>query len=365
MMKESIIGNKCEIPPGLSAKMRNMSLLCAFLVVIIHCRPHFESGTVAWWVKQFLEEGITRIAVPYFFVASGFFAAAKFDAGEAYKSIVLKRLRTLLLPFVIWGCLYWLFVFAINSIGEGNLDAGMLAGVGSPRQVLRYLGFWPVGFPFLTPLWYVRALLFLTLVFPILRGCVRKFGVAWLAAMFAMYGVRLFTLPVAHWGLIKAFAGFGLLPVEGLLYYSLGIWLCDSPRRFGGQNKMLYAASLLVGLAILGINTAWVLRSPYSTLAGRVVSIVTCKFFSVPFMLYGVWGLVSDRRLPGWLVTCSFAIYLIHKFVLLLLNQIWSAGDGLPQYFAMAVVAFSIALCIAVAMHRWVPKTAAVLFGGR
>ena len=70
-----------EISPKLSDKMRNMSLFCAFLVVVIHCRPSFEAGTFGWWVRQFIEEGITRIAVPYFFVASGFFAAAKYESG--------------------------------------------------------------------------------------------------------------------------------------------------------------------------------------------------------------------------------------------------------------------------------------------
>lgn len=352
------------ISPKLSDKMRNMSLLCAFFVVVIHCRPHFESGTIAWLVWQFSEEGITRVAVPYFFAASGFVAAAKFDGG-GYRTFVLKRLRSLLLPFAIWTFLFWLFVFAINCWNAGSPDAKMLSVMRRPLLFLKRLGFWPIGYPFLTLLWYVRALLCLTIVFPILWRCVRQFGVAWLVAMFLLYGLRIANLPFPFWDFVKAFAGFGLLPVEGLFYYSLGIWLCDRPERLDRQGGFWHVAGLIVGLVVVGIHTALILQRPFSSLAEEALSIASCKFVSVPFMLYGIWGLVPDWRLPGWLVSCSFAIYLIHKFVLQLLNRIWSAGDGLPQYFAMAAAAFSIALGIAVAMHRWLPRTAAVLFGGR
>ena len=95
-----------QIPETLSCKMRNMALLCAFLVVVIHCRPRFEAGSFAWWVKQFTEEGITRVVVPYFFAASGFVAAVKFDFG-GYGSLVVKQVGAQLLTFAIWTTLSW------------------------------------------------------------------------------------------------------------------------------------------------------------------------------------------------------------------------------------------------------------------
>ena len=64
-----------------SNKIRNTGILCAFLVVIIHCRPNFEAGTIGWWVKEFLENGFTHIAVPFFFAVSGFFLAKELDDG--------------------------------------------------------------------------------------------------------------------------------------------------------------------------------------------------------------------------------------------------------------------------------------------
>ena len=69
-----------------SAKFANMSLLSAVLVVIIHVfKRNQEFGTVVWWMRQFLGEGVCRIAVPFFFLAAGYFLAKHFnDVGWWY-----------------------------------------------------------------------------------------------------------------------------------------------------------------------------------------------------------------------------------------------------------------------------------------
>ena len=346
-----------QIPETLSCKMRNMAMLCAFFVVVIHCRPQFEVGTFAWWVKQLTEEGITRIAVPFFFTASGFLAAVKFSE-EGYKSLVLKRVRTLALPFAIWTSFFWLFIFACSCIAHRGINWEMLSEMRNPVAFAKQLGFWPIGFPFLTPLWYVRALFFITLAFPILKRGIKKFGQAWLAALFLLHAVKLVSLPIMGWGLVQAFAGFGLLPVEGLFYYSLGIWLCDNQKALENGSTFACLASLFIGLMLAGIKVALYMFG-FGIGAGAI------RFLMILFMLFGVWGIMSDKRLPSWFVSSSFAIYCIHKFILHLLTHLWSAGGGLPQYFTMAVVAFAASLAIAVVMHRFMSKVSAVLLGGR
>lgn len=64
-----------------SRKIRNMGILCAFLVVIIHVRPMFATGTIGWWVREIAEEGICQIAVPFFFIVSGFFLGKELKSG--------------------------------------------------------------------------------------------------------------------------------------------------------------------------------------------------------------------------------------------------------------------------------------------
>ena len=65
-----------KIEKELSEKMAAFSLFCAVLVVFIHIYFDVTSETGAlWWVWICMAEGICRIAVPFFFVAAGFWLA--------------------------------------------------------------------------------------------------------------------------------------------------------------------------------------------------------------------------------------------------------------------------------------------------
>lgn len=148
-----------EMTQMASNKFRNMSVLCALFVVIIHCRPEFEHGCLAWYVKEVLENGICEMAVPFFFLASGFFIAPKIAAG-LYKAEVAKRIRTLLVPYVFWLLMYLMLAMALSR----HLS------LPTPGQ----LGFDPFDCPALSPLWYVRSLFCLVLLSPIVVFCLKN-----------------------------------------------------------------------------------------------------------------------------------------------------------------------------------------------
>ena len=58
-----------------------MGVLCAFLVVLIHCYVPSETWSGFWWFTEIVGGGewlhgcFIRCAVPYFFLAAGFFLA--------------------------------------------------------------------------------------------------------------------------------------------------------------------------------------------------------------------------------------------------------------------------------------------------
>ena len=152
------MGINRNIEVALSNKFANMAILCAALVVIIHCRPCFEPGTGAWWVKQMVEEGICLIAVPFFFTASGFFLAGRIGENEWYRRAIVKRMRTLVVPFVLWNIMFILFSAGLDGHFPSSIESW-----------IDYLGLHPSRFPALSPLWYVRALCVLVLLSPLLN----------------------------------------------------------------------------------------------------------------------------------------------------------------------------------------------------
>lgn len=56
-----------------SYKISYLGLICACLVVMIHVPIPTEKYTSAWFMSEILSYGVCLIAVPFFFIVSGFF----------------------------------------------------------------------------------------------------------------------------------------------------------------------------------------------------------------------------------------------------------------------------------------------------
>lgn len=107
-------------------------------------------------------------AVPIFFLISGFLTFLKQDID--YKKHYKKKLRSLVLPYVIWIIIYYIFNLLLNFL---NLD---------PSNTLKNANFLKlfIGIPFYTnpllyaPLWFLRDLILLNILVPILDKLYKK-----------------------------------------------------------------------------------------------------------------------------------------------------------------------------------------------
>ena len=139
--------NPIEITRETSRRLAVMGFLCACMIVLIHCttRPSLDPNQWQWWVVNlFGADGFCRIAVPYFFVASGFFLVGKIHEGGWYFTAVKKRIRTLLIPFVVWAFIGiafdWGMYHGIRLTGYNHHIVNPLAnGAISASRVMCYL----------------------------------------------------------------------------------------------------------------------------------------------------------------------------------------------------------------------------------
>lgn len=344
------------VTTSLSNKLRNMSVVSAFMIVVIHCRPHFETGTFSWWVKQFLENGLTHLAVPFFFLCSGFLLAGKMaeDVKDLawYKPEVLKRVKSLVVPYFLWLLLYWLMMQVHVALYRFSVHEPFSLEIPSLQQ----LGFWPSGCPVLGPLWYVRARFLLVLLAPLLYCLLTKLRVWFLVLLFALYAWACPFYPMEPWGLLQDVTRSGILPVLGFFYFT-----CGMAARKGivslEKVKVPPVAALVFAFVLIGLRASFADRwfAPY------------CGQLSIPFALYGVWRLVPDRAWPAWLVANAFPVYLIHRFFLYVVERMLhlNPGRNAVVYLSVAVVTFVASVASAVLMKKVAPKASAVLFGGR
>ncbi len=101
--KKQIRGGQIEIFDFL-----RIPLIC--IVVLIHtlqADEHVEFGILYHDALYFFQESIGRSAVPVFFVISGymFFYKVAGLTTEIYKSKLKRRVKSLLIPYLIWNAL--------------------------------------------------------------------------------------------------------------------------------------------------------------------------------------------------------------------------------------------------------------------
>ena len=141
-----------KIDSDTSNKMANMGFLCAIFIVLLH------SGC----------GGITSVAVPYFFLAAGYFLAGHFGEEGWWRREVCKRVRSLLVPMWIWGAVFLvtglIFQWGIRFVGYDYHGEVMAFS----DRVLGCLGLrFTVN---MGVLWFVRMLFILVVISPLLRG---------------------------------------------------------------------------------------------------------------------------------------------------------------------------------------------------
>lgn len=140
-------------------KIKIASLICTFFVLYRHSLNYlaFFGTLYGYGLTGFIEDSVSRfteIAVPYFFIISGlfFFKYDYYQKGE-YISMLKKKMKSLVLPFLIWNIFvaFILLFYDLEKVGTSfhsiiyNLATSNWNG----------------------PLWYIRDLIIIMFLVPI------------------------------------------------------------------------------------------------------------------------------------------------------------------------------------------------------
>lgn len=344
-----------------SESVNLLKVLLIILVVFIHVLPGLQpipqDCTDPLFLFRSVSELITynlgRIAVPGFFLISGyFFFFQKELTIESYKLSLLKRVMSLLIPYVLWNVFYYSLILGKVSLSvRFGIDVypDELAKINTPfyQHLLE-----PINYP----LWYVRDLMCMALISPIIY-----YGVKWLKAYFI---ALLYLNYLFGWGCI----GFSQ---EALFYFSLGVYLCLKRVNIVRASKEKMTIILLLPSVILMFLSFPYSHAPYSEyLIKLYIPLLLPLFLRLSSYLSSkmrvVW--VGGVQYLGRYV---FFIYAMHVVFVLNLVRAFYVRVGFPleslyNYFLTGFTTILVCIILYELADRVLPKKVmSLMTGGR
>jgi fucose 4-O-acetylase-like acetyltransferase len=328
-----------------------------------------EQLTFTSFIQYFLSNGIFRFFIPMLFSISGYLYASHDD--RPYKVSIRKRLRTILLPYLIWSAVGLIFTYTIelSSYGRGIVETTHLMELNNHRILLHnykwyeLLARW-ILLPVPYQLWFLRVLFFYNLIYPAIRWCVLR------------HTKVFFFLVVIFW--LSEFQ-FILFEGEGLLFFSLGIWVQKRNFNLSKPNKWLNPlpwGSVFVILAAVKTILAFegfkiIGDSVFPILLILHKMVVLSGFITAWFGSDKLVKWCMEKRWFVWLSTFSFIIYVLHApLVAYAINAIFPLVQNIYEFRLITYLLLPLGLMIfcvgiGVLLRNLLPKFYVLATGGR
>ena len=368
------------ISPFTSSKFRFYAFISMLLLVFVHGynlqNRYLQPFTVVeeplsfnTFSQYFLANGIFRFRIPMLFIISGYLFAM--HDYKPYKQVVGKRVRTLLLPYVIWSAFGLLLTYALEMIPltkQYIISSGLMT-IDEHRNLLHdykwyeWIGRWLM-VPVPYQLWFIRVLLVYNIIYPGLRWCVER-------------------IPKIYFPFVALLwlGTFGLFFVEGegLLFFSLGILL--QKKNFDLEHPPKWLSPVIWGFVFVSLAAVktWLAFKGFAIMGERVYSLLALLHKVVVFsglvsVWYGCDALVNwcmQRKWFVWLSAFSFFIYAFHvPLVTYAIDVVFSFTHQWPHYRLLTFVLLpltiiGLSILVGAVIRKLLPKLYAVLTGGR
>lgn len=281
-----------------------LKTLCAFMVVCIHI-PFFGGMVI---IDQYIKN-LSRIAVPIFFMITGFFY---YDTVNANRET--KQIKKILYIFIYANLLFFIFNMLIGVV-KGDF-VGEVKQLINVHTLLQFV-FFNVS-PFSSHLWYLGAVLYVLLIVYFVNRCRNSIKILYILTpfllmadlIFGKYSLIFLKRDITHVFLVRNFL------FVGLPYFCVGSII----RSINDKGRLTIKRGFLLILIILFSVTSILemhLLTLYNLSATREHYISTtflsiCVF--VYFLLYFPHSNIScvGNKIAYIGKNCSAGIYIIH-----------------------------------------------------
>lgn len=261
------------------------------------------------FIQYFTANGIFRFRIPMLFAISGYL----FSLGDSkdFAVRIQKRIRTLLVPYILWGMIALLLTWLMqwSAWGQWAITSAHLWGdtyTPIEQQSLQQLFFRSVLFPVAFQLWFIRCLFVYNLLYPLLVVILQKTPKIW----FGFIGLIWFS--TMHFYFIEG---------EGLLFFTLGIWMQKNQVSLEEPPTRMRLSIITPLWIILLLGKTWLAfhgRSWIGPFATDSILVLLHKLTIVLGLIvcwFGCDRMVHSAMKQRWFVWCSsfsFIIYALH-----------------------------------------------------
>lgn len=279
--------------------IRQLRFPMIVLVTFAHSYGKVEEGfsllASEWNTYEFLKllvsQTLVKVAVPVFFIMSGYLFFANVDKWDVatYKKKTLRRIKTLLIPYLIWNLLMAvkLKTFSMSMFWAYWDPAGSQIDWFGHEQLMTA--------PANMPLWFLRDLMVVSLLTPIIYILVRRLGYWLMAVLTVLY-------------LSGVYAFIPGLSAYAVFFFTLGAYLSIRKKNlienFKRYEWPAYVLSIILGVAMMITYSTPIF--PSLMLCFRLTGAIAV------FCLASRILSVTDKRLPSVVCKSAYFIYLAH-----------------------------------------------------
>jgi len=359
-----------NISEKLSKRINSLRFLLIVFVVVIHngiSEKSFSERNINIVIPGYVKDVqtligiITAIAVPLFFLISGYLLFAR---ETAFIPVIKKKIRSILLPYILWNALLVCFYFLMQTLPFTKqffmTDAGHLIKNYSALDWLdvfagKFTEAREYQYPFVYQFWFLRDLFILNLLFVPVKRLVNELPLETIVLFTALWlnDINIYIVSPA-----------------ALLFFTLGCYIVkynltekniDSVRlsgltaiylitiimefRFAGTKPVLRKISIITGcIYFLKISCCFVQNAKiYGTLA---------RLTKYTFIVYAVHGIIISQFLKIYIRAIS--VFNLNHGVFILTG-----------YFLMILAGVSVSLLTGMIFKSLLPGPYGVLTGGR
>lgn len=318
-------------------------LICAFLVVAIHAHPFTDINKTLGFIST---EVLTRVAVPFFFIVSGYFYYKKLNVSEKVEKAFITYIRKLLITYCIWSCIY----FSVNAY---------LMLINGLFDLKSYIVDCALRFLFIGPyyhLWYIPAL-FISICLMTFFKKIKHINVFYLITII-LYVIGVIGCAYSKIGLlIPILRDFYSLPfydnirktfLMGLPFFAAGYMvhiLCDRIKK------------VVLGVVLFGIFTfaeiAFVICMKWENGFVTTFALYPFVIFILLYLLKHPYSIIqkssdSYRKISGF-------VYYAHPLVIFVLTRLFSLSET-PMFIFTCLICTVLGIMIVKINNKYLMK---------